>query len=68
MSTSCTSSAPTLFDAGRYDTLDPMAQWAAASHSLPKERFEVLDTRRVSVVDAPDVSISGIDGFLLPLA
>ncbi len=60
--------APTLFVAGRYDTLYPMEPMASAARTLPKGRFEALDTAHISVVDAPDEATALIDAFLRTLA
>jgi 3-oxoadipate enol-lactonase len=60
--------APTLFVAGRYDTLYPMEPMASAARTLPNGRFEALDTAHISVVDAPDETTALIDAFLRTLA
>jgi hypothetical protein len=41
---------------------------ASAARTLPKGRFEALDTAHISVVDAPDETTALIDAFLRTLA
>jgi 3-oxoadipate enol-lactonase len=59
--------APTLFIAGRFDTLYPAETLRRAAAKLPDGRFVVLDTAHISVVDAPAQTTATIDDFLASL-
>lgn len=59
--------APTLFVAGRHDGMYPMEDLRKAAASLPRGRFEVLETAHISVVDEPDKATALITGFLSTL-
>ena len=56
--------APTLFVAGRQDSMYPVDALKRASEALPKGHFEVLDTAHISVVDDPLSVTALIDDFL----
>lgn len=56
--------APTLFVAGRHDTMYPLEGLRVAAATLPLGSFEVLETAHISVVDAPAESTALIDRFL----
>lgn len=56
--------APTLFVAGRQDSMYPVDALKRASEALPKGHFEVLDTAHISVVDDPVSVTARIDDFL----
>lgn len=60
--------APTLFVAGRHDTMYPPEGLRDAASTLPRGRFEVLETAHISVMDAPAQATALIDGFLAGLA
>ena len=60
--------APTLFVAGRHDAMYPPESLRDAAATLPRGRFEVLDTAHISVIDAPAQATALIDGFLAQLA
>ncbi|MFN9103858.1 MAG: alpha/beta fold hydrolase [Betaproteobacteria bacterium] len=59
--------APTLFVVGRHDAMYPPESLRDAAATLPRGRFEVLDTAHISVVDAPGPTAALIDGFLASL-
>lgn len=59
--------APTLFVAGRHDAMYPPESLRDAAATLPRGRFEVLDTAHISMVDAPGQTTALIDGFLASL-
>jgi 3-oxoadipate enol-lactonase len=59
--------APTLFLVGRYDGMYPPDSLRSAAETLPRGRFEVLDTSHISVMDAPAQTTALIDGFLAGL-
>jgi 3-oxoadipate enol-lactonase len=59
--------APTLFVAGRHDAMYPLEGLRDAAATLPRGRFEVLETAHVSVMDAPAQATALIDGFLAGL-
>jgi 3-oxoadipate enol-lactonase len=56
--------APTLFVAGRQDSMYPVDALKRASEALPNGHFEVLDTAHISVVDDPVSVTARIDDFL----
>ncbi|MFO0517967.1 MAG: alpha/beta fold hydrolase [Betaproteobacteria bacterium] len=56
--------APTLFVAGRQDSMYPVDALKCASEALPNGHFEVLDTAHISVVDDPVSVTARIDDFL----
>jgi pimeloyl-ACP methyl ester carboxylesterase len=56
--------APTLFVAGRQDSMYPVDALQRAAKALPNGQFEVLDTAHISVVDDPEAVTLLIDGFL----
>lgn len=60
-------SAPTLFVAGRHDGMYPMEELRKAAVSLPRGRFEVLETAHISVVDEPHKTTHLINDFLAAL-
>jgi len=60
--------APTLFVAGRQDSMYPADALKSAAQALPNGHFEVLDTAHISVVDDPDAVTSLIDNFLQELS
>jgi len=60
--------APTLFVAGRHDAMYPIETLRDAASTLPRGRFEVLETAHVSVMDAPAQATALIDAFLAGLA
>jgi pimeloyl-ACP methyl ester carboxylesterase len=60
--------APTLFIAGRHDEMYPLEGLRDAAATLPRGRFEVLETAHISVMDAPAQATALIDGFLAGLA
>jgi pimeloyl-ACP methyl ester carboxylesterase len=60
--------APTLFVAGRHDTMYPLEGLRDAAATLPRGRFAVLETAHISVMDAPAQATSLIEGFLAGLA
>lgn len=55
---------PTLFVAGRHDAMYPAESLRSAAATLPRGRFEVLDTAHISVVDAPRQTTALIDTFI----
>lgn len=55
---------PTLFVAGRHDAMYPVESLREAASTLPRGRFEVLDTAHISVVDAPGETIALLDAFI----
>jgi 3-oxoadipate enol-lactonase len=59
--------APTLFVAGRHDDMYPLEGLRDAAATLPRGRFEVLDTAHISVVDAPGPATALIDAFMASL-
>ena len=59
--------APTLVVAGRHDAMYPAESLRTAAATLPRGRFEVLDTAHLSVVDAPEATTALIDGFMASL-
>jgi len=56
--------APTLFVAGRQDSMYPVDALKRASEALPNGHFEVLDTAHISVVDDPLSVTALVDDFL----
>ena len=56
--------APTLFVAGRQDSMYPVDALQRAAEALPNGQFEVLDTAHISVVDDPEAVTLLIDRFL----
>lgn len=56
--------APTLFVAGRQDSMYPVDALQRAAEALPNGHFEVLDTAHLSVVDEPETVTDLIDSFL----
>jgi 3-oxoadipate enol-lactonase len=56
--------APTLFVAGRQDSMYPVDALQRAAKALPNGQFEVLDTAHISVVDDPEAVTLLIDRFL----
>jgi 3-oxoadipate enol-lactonase len=60
--------APTLFVAGRHDTMYPLEGLRDAASTLPRGRFEVLETAHISVMDAPAQATALIYEFLAGLA
>ena len=56
--------APTLFVAGRQDSMYPVDALQRAAQALPNGQFEVLDTAHISVVDDPEAVTLLIDRFL----
>jgi len=59
--------APTLFVAGRHDAMYPMEDLRKAAASLPRGRFEVLETAHISVVDEPHKTTDLTNDFLAAL-
>jgi 3-oxoadipate enol-lactonase len=59
--------APTLFVTGRQDGMYPLDGLRSAAATLPRGRFEVLNTAHISVVDAPEQTTALIDDFLASL-
>jgi 3-oxoadipate enol-lactonase len=55
---------PTLFVAGRHDAMYPAESLRSAAATLPRGRFEVLDTAHISVVDAPQQTTALLDTFI----
>jgi len=55
---------PTLVVAGRHDAMYPAESLRSAAATLPRGRFEVLDTAHISVVDAPQQTTVLIDAFI----
>lgn len=60
--------APTLFIAGRFDSMYPPDSLREAVESLPNGRFEILDTSHISVVDEPEKTTKLIDQFISTFA
>ena len=58
---------PTLFIAGRFDSMYLPETLRDAVLSMPRGRFEVLDTSHISVVDEPEQTISLINNFIATL-
>lgn len=58
---------PTLFIAGRFDRMYPPETLCDAVLSMPRVRFELLDTSHISVVDEPEQTISLINNFIATL-
>ena len=56
--------APTLFVVGKQDSMYPMDTLREAAATLPKGRFEILDTAHISVVDRPDDVTKLVDRFV----
>lgn len=61
-------SVPTLFIAGRFDKMYPAKTLRDAALSVPRGRFEILDTGHISVVDEPEKTVLLIDNFFEKLA
>ncbi|MFM8245357.1 MAG: alpha/beta fold hydrolase [Burkholderiaceae bacterium] len=59
--------SPTLFIAGRFDSMYPIETLRAAASSLPYGQFEVLDTSHISVVDESENTTRMIDKFIAKL-
>lgn len=59
--------APTLFVVGKQDAMYPMDTLREAALTLPKGRFEILDTAHISVVDTPEKVTELVNGFLATL-
>ena len=59
--------APTLFVAGRHDAMYPLEGLRSAAATLPRGRFETLDSSHISVVDTPGQATALIDDFLASL-
>ena len=55
---------PTLVVAGRHDAMYPAESLRSAAATLPRGRFEVLDTAHISVVDAPQQTTALLDTFI----
>jgi 3-oxoadipate enol-lactonase len=55
---------PTLFVVGRHDAMYPPESLRVAAATLPRGRFEVLDTAHISVVDAPQQTTALLDAFI----
>jgi pimeloyl-ACP methyl ester carboxylesterase len=58
---------PTLFIAGRFDRMYLPETLRDAVLSMPRGRFEVLDTSHISVVDEPEQTVSLINNFIATL-
>jgi len=58
---------PTLFIAGRFDSMYLPETLRDAVLSMPRGRFEVLDTSHISVVDEPEQTVSLINNFIATL-
>jgi pimeloyl-ACP methyl ester carboxylesterase len=56
--------APTLVIAGLQDDMYPMEMQQEAFKKLPLGRFEVVDSKHISVVDRPQEVTRLIDSFL----
>ena len=59
--------SPTLFIAGRFDSMYPIETLRAAASSLSYGQFEVLDTSHISVVDESENTTRMIDKFIAKL-
>ena len=58
---------PTLFIAGRFDRMYLPETLRDAVLSMPRGRFEVLDTSHISVADEPEQTVSLINNFIATL-
>lgn len=59
--------APVLFIAGSDDKMYPPETLRGPAATLPRGRFETVKSAHISVVDAPQATITLIDGFLSTL-